>query len=137
MSDITLTEAATKMVAADVRAFRADAKRYAEYVAEMKVTAETVKEHVAVFRTAFKAANKDATPEQIKAYATKVRNGLTYHVGKASASRDTDWMRLIRQAVENGIIKGNLAPDAIMATVVDVLDLDTTPVLTLVESAVA
>lgn len=85
MSDFTLTESANKIIASDVRAFRADGKRYAAYIAEMGVTTETVAEHVAAFRNAFRAAYKSAESDEVKAYATKVRNGLNYHLGKADA----------------------------------------------------
>lgn len=79
-STLTLTDAATALIKSDVRAFKSDGKRYAAYVTEMSVTADTVAAHVALFRDEFKAMTKGATPDQIKAYATKVRNGLNYHV---------------------------------------------------------
>lgn len=84
-STITLTDTATALIKADVAAFTKDKKRYADYVVEMEVTAETVADHVAMFREAFKAASKKNAGDKIaiKAYATKVRNGLNYWVGKA------------------------------------------------------
>lgn len=91
---ITLTPAAEKIVASDVRAFKADKKRYADYIAEMGVKTETVAEHVAMFRNAYKAATKNATGDEVKAYATKVRNGLNYHLGKAEKASEAGVLRV-------------------------------------------
>lgn len=125
MSEIILTESATKIIASDVRSFRADTKRYAEYVAEMKVTADTVKDHVAAFRDAFKAANPKATGDEIKAYATKVRNGLNRNVDQETKSpKGTDWLGLVRQAAMNAYNKGQIDPDTIMAAVQGALFID-------------
>lgn len=77
---IVLTAAAQTIVKADVAAFKRDVKRYADYCTEMQVTVETVAEHVAAFRDAYKAANPKADGEMVKAYATKVRNGLNRNV---------------------------------------------------------
>jgi hypothetical protein len=98
---ITLSDTATKIVRADVRAFKADGKRYADYIAEMNVTLDTVAEHVALFRSEFKAMTKSATPEQVKAYATKVRNGLNYNLGKQSGTADAPVYLLTAQGVKS------------------------------------
>lgn len=79
-----LTDAAAALIHKDVLSFKADRKRYAEYVAEMHVTTETVAAHVALFRDAYRAALPKAGGDEVKAYATKVRNGLNYQVGKQS-----------------------------------------------------
>lgn len=84
MTDINLTPAAIRIVKSDVTAFKTDGKRYAAYVAEMNVTLDTVADHVAAFRDAFKASNKNATGDDVKAYATKVRNGLNRTLGKST-----------------------------------------------------
>lgn len=93
MNEITLTDTAAQIVKADVSAFKADKVRYANYIAEMNVTLDTVADHVAVFRDAFKAArgNKNVDPALVKAYATKVRNGLNYHLGKKAAAAPAHW----------------------------------------------
>lgn len=83
---ITLTPAALVIVKADVAAFNRDRLRYGKYVAEMKVTADTVAAHVALFRDAYKAANPKADGALVKAYATKVRNGLNTNLGKTAES---------------------------------------------------
>lgn len=88
-NQITLTDNAVKIVKADVAAFKRDGKRYADYIAEMNVTLDTVADHVAMFRNAYKAANKNATGDEIKAYATKVRNGLNHNLGKKSSKGGT------------------------------------------------
>lgn len=85
---IVLSDAAARLVKSDVTAFKSDGKRYAAYIAEMGVTLDTVAAHVAIFREAFKASTKSATPEQVKAYATKVRNGLNYNLGKTSTKSE-------------------------------------------------
>lgn len=91
MTEITLTAAATDLIKADVSSFKADGKRYAAYVAEMNVTLDTVADHVAMFRTAFKSArgNKDVTGDGVKAYATKVRNGLNRQLGKSTEKAES------------------------------------------------
>jgi len=83
---IELTTAASALVHADVLAFKADKRRYADYIREMNVTLDTVADHVAIFRDAYKAArgNKNVSGDEVKAYATKVRNGLNYNLGKTS-----------------------------------------------------
>lgn len=86
MSEIILTDAAAALVKADVSAFKRDGKRYSDYISEMGVTLETVSDHVAIFRSAFKAATPKADGEQVKAYATKVRNGLNYNLGKSGTT---------------------------------------------------
>lgn len=84
---ITLTDVAAALVKADVSAYKADKVRYAKYISEMSVTLDTVAAHVAIFRDAYKASrgNKNVSPEDVKAYATKVRNGLNYNLNKVAA----------------------------------------------------
>lgn len=84
---VTFTPAAAAMVKEEVSSFKRDNRRHANYVAEMAdtatpVTAETVAAHVAAFRDAYKAANKNASGDDVKAFATKVRNGLNRVIGK-------------------------------------------------------
>ena len=88
MTEINLTPAAVKIVKSDVTAFKTDGKRYAAYVAEMDVTLETVADHVAAFRAQFKASNPKADGDAVKAYATKVRNGLNRTLGKSTSKAD-------------------------------------------------
>lgn len=77
---LSLTPAAVALIKADVRAFSRDVKRYADYCREMNVTREAVAEHVAAFRDAYRTANPKADGDAVKAYATKVRNGLNRNV---------------------------------------------------------
>lgn len=91
---ITLTETAKDLIRKDVNTFRTDKVRYAAYVAEMSVTPETVAAHVAEFRNAFKAKFPKAGGDEVKAYATKVRNGLNYQVGKATTSNGAITLRV-------------------------------------------
>lgn len=81
---ITLSDAAAALVKADVAAFKRDGKRYADYIREAGVTVDTVAAHVAIFRDAYKVACPKADGAAVKAYATKVRNGLNYNLGKAA-----------------------------------------------------
>lgn len=83
-----LTDAALLIIQADARAFKKDRKRYADYVSEMEVATEDVAYHVGLFRTEYKALYPKATADEIKAYATKVRNGLNYWTGKALTEDD-------------------------------------------------
>lgn len=82
MSDLNLTDAARKMITADVNAEGTAAKRFKAYVTEASVTLDTVSDHVAEFRAAFVAKNKNATGDEIKAYATLVRNRMNRALGK-------------------------------------------------------
>lgn len=84
---LNLTDEARSIIKADVNAFLRDNKRYADYVVEMEVTPDTLPDHVAAFRDAFKAARPKADAPEVKAYATKVRNGLRYWVGKGASTR--------------------------------------------------
>lgn len=100
-TQITLTDTAAAIVKSDIGAFTRDGKRYADYVAEMSVTTETVAAHVAMFREAFKAAKPKASGDDVKAYATKVRNGLNRHVVKATPDETvTDYVKRVIKATE-------------------------------------
>ena len=77
---IVLTDAAAALILTDVRAGRAAGIRYGKYVAEMGVTLDTLPAHVAEFRNAYKAEFPKDSGDRVKAYATKVRNGLRYHL---------------------------------------------------------
>lgn len=106
---VTFTPAAAAMVKEEVSSFKRDNRRHANYVAEMAttdtpVTTETVAAHVAAFREAFKAANKNATGDEIKAFGTKVRNGLNRVIGKAAAeSEPTDYLARAIKAVTDAL----------------------------------
>lgn len=115
---LTLSEAARSLILADVRAFKRDGKRYSDYVVECEVTYDNVAEHVAEFRNTYKATYPNASGEEVKAYATKVRNGLKYWLGKESKpAKDVDWLTLLRQAATNAHDKGGIAWDTIASTV--------------------
>lgn len=106
---VTLTADALVIVKSDCRAFKADGKRYASYVELMDVTTETVPEHVAAFRDTYRTMYPKASGDEVKAYATKVRNGLKYWTGKATTSdddADPDWITLLKQAVKNAADNG-------------------------------
>lgn len=92
MTEIQITDAAAALIKADVSAFKRDGKRYGAYVAEMAVTSATVADHVALFRDAFRASfpkSSPADPATVKAYATKVRNGLNYWIAKAAPADES------------------------------------------------
>lgn len=116
-NNITLTDAAAALIKADVAAFKKDRKRYSDYVAEMEVSAEDVADHVALFREAYKAALPKASKDEIKAYATKVRNGLNYWVGKALTDEDADDVtNLLTADGLKTITDGLITPDEILKT---------------------
>lgn len=100
MSDVNVTPAALVIIRADVTAHGKGESRYARYVRIAAVTHETRNDHVAAFRNEFKAQNPDATGDQVKAYATLVRNGLTRHLpAKPKTEVETDYLaRLIKAA---------------------------------------
>lgn len=102
---INLTDAAQTIITADVRAFKRDGKRYFDYVTEMSVTVENLPEHVAAFRDAFKAMCPNADGAAIKAYATKVRNGLRYHLAvDVDETEETE-----EEKVQNLLTKAGIA----------------------------
>lgn len=118
---IVLTPAASAIVKADVSAFKRDGKRYSDYVAEMSVTAENLPEHVAAFRDAFKAASPKATGDQIKAYATKVRNGLKYNLPKVDRETvERDYLAALIKATETAMSNG-IERDAILDALANLL----------------
>lgn len=91
---LTISETATRIIASDVRAFKADKTRYSSYVAECEITSrEEVAAHVALFRDAYRTAYPKADGDEVKAYATKVRNGLNYWVGKGAAETKPSVLR--------------------------------------------
>ena len=98
-TEVVFTPAAAKIVKSDVTAFKSDGKRYASYVTEMDVTLETVADHVAAFRNAFKASNPKADGDTVKAYATKVRNGLNRQLGKSTEKKDPSGFYLTTEGV--------------------------------------
>lgn len=118
-NNIVLTELAASLIKSDVAAFKRDGKRYADYVVEMEVTPETVAAHVAMFRDAFKKSNPRADGDEIKAYATKVRNGLNRWAGKKEGKKNADWLTLLRQAATNANVKGEVPWDTIATVVAD------------------
>lgn len=115
---ITLTDAAQALIKADVASFKKDRKRYSDYVVEMEVTAETVPAHVALFREAYKVALPKANKDEVKAYATKVRNGLNYWVGKAltdDTETETDYLARILKNVDDAVTHNLNAADILKA----------------------
>lgn len=101
MNEINLTDKAASIVKADVSSFKSDKVRYADYAAEMGVTLETVAAHVAIFREAFKSSrgNKNVSADEVKAYATKVRNGLNRTLGKSTTVADRQHYYLTTEGV--------------------------------------
>lgn len=113
---LVLSDAAVALIKADVAAFKRDGKRYSDYVAEMNVTADTVAVHVALFRDAYKAACPKADGAKVKAYATKVRNGLKYHVAK-DETPDTDDQPVNYLTTQGMEALADLDPEALAAAI--------------------
>lgn len=129
MSENIITlDADNKTVKAVVNQIRSDMRggsKYAAYVTEYNVTHDTVKDHalaLARLVTPETAQKKDGVRTRFGNAVQAAGNGLRTALGKKeSEPRDTDWIRLVRQAAENAANKGNKSADEIMAAVKDAL----------------
>lgn len=127
MSENTITlDANNSTVKSVVNQIKSDLRggsKYGAYVAEFNVTHENVKDHAAALAglvTPVTAQRKDGQRTRYGNAVQAAGNGLRAALGKQEG-KATDWIKLIRQAVENGQNKGDLSSDTIMATVKDAL----------------
>lgn len=133
MSENTLTiDAENSTVKAVVNQIKSDLRggsKYGKYVAEFGVTHDTVKDHAAALAglvTPVTAQRKDGQRTRYGNAVQAAGNGLRTALGKKDGATDTDWIRLVRQAVENAQNKGEKSADEIMSAVADALALDET-----------
>lgn len=132
MSDNTITldpnNATVKSIVAQVKSDMRGAGKYATYVAEFGVTHDTVKDHaaaIAALVTPVTAQRKDGVRTRYGNAVQAAGYGLRTALGKKDGEqKDTDWIRLVRQAVENAQNKGEKSADEIMAAVKDALSTD-------------
>jgi hypothetical protein len=122
-SNATVT-AVVNQIKSDMRG----GNKYGLYVTEFGVTHETVKDHALALA---RLVTPETAQSERQADGTKTRtrfgnavqaagNGLRSALGK-KAGTDTDWIRLVRQAVENAHNKGEIDPADICAAVLDAL----------------
>lgn len=120
--------ATVKSVVAQVKSDMRGAGKYATYVAEFGVTHDTVKDHalaLARLVTPETAQKKDGVRTRFGNAVQAAGYGLRTALGKGDKEpKDTDWIRLVRQAAENAANKGGKSADEIMAAVKDALNAD-------------
>lgn len=119
--------ATVKSIVAQVKSDMRGAGKYATYVAEFNVTHDTVKDHaaaIAALVTPVTAQKKDGVRTRYGNAVQAAGYGLRTALGKKESNTDTDWIRLVRQAVENAQNKGEKSADEILAAVKDALSSD-------------
>lgn len=116
--------ATVKSVVAQVKSDMRGGAKYSTYVAEFNVTHENVKDHaraIAALVTPETAQVKDGVRTRYGNAVQAAGNGLRSALGKKNGNKDTDWIRLVRQAAENAHNKGEKSVDDILAAVADAL----------------
>lgn len=133
MSENTITlDADNAVVKATVNQIKGDMRggsKYGAYVKAFNVTHDDVKEHalaLARLVTPETAQKKDGTRTRFGNAVQAAGNGLRSALGKKEGASETDWIRLVRQSVENAQNKGSKSADDIMAAVRDALAQDET-----------
>lgn len=100
--------------------------RYAAYVAEFEVTRETVKDHALALAALVYPNDKpvqkvDGKRTRFGNAVQAAGNGLRSALGKDETEKNTDWLRLVKQAAENAANKGGFDAATILAAVADTL----------------
>ena len=129
MLTIPADNATVKAVVNQVKSDLRGGSKYAAYVAEFKVTRETVKDHaLAIARLVTPETPQTTTDENGVKSRTRfgnavqaAGNGLRSALPKDEA-KPTDWLRLVKQAAENAHEKGEISVDKIMAAVAETLN---------------
>lgn len=126
--NITLdpTSKTVKDIVTQVRSDMRGAGKYLTYVTEYKVTRETVKDHalaiaMLVYPNDEPVQKSNGTRTRFGNAVQAAGNGLRAALGKDETEKTTDWMRLVRQAVENAANKGGFEADRILSEVREVL----------------
>jgi hypothetical protein len=128
MLTIPADNATVKAVVNQVKSDLRGGSKYAAYVAEFKVTRETVKDHaLAIARLVTPETPQTTTDENGVKSRTRfgnavqaAGNGLRSALPKDEA-KPTDWIKLVRQAVDNAHNKGEFTADRILSEVREVL----------------
>lgn len=131
MSNGTITldpnNTTVKSVVAQVKSDMRGGAKYSTYVTEFNVTHDNVKDHaraIAALVTPETAQVKDGVRTRYGNAVQAAGNGLRSALGKKDGKKDTDWIRLVRQAAENAHNKGEKSVDDIIAAVADALGYD-------------
>lgn len=132
MSENTITlptdNATVKAVVNQIKSDMRGGSKYGAYVAEFGVTHDTVKVHAAALAalvTPVTAQRKDGVRTRYGNAVQAAGNGLRTALGKKDAEpKDTDWIRLVRQAAENAANKGEKSADEIMHAVAEALGME-------------
>lgn len=102
------------------------AGKYVAYVEAHKVTRENIKHHA--YALAVLTYPNDAPVQSKDGIRTRFGNavqaagaGLRSALGKDETPKNTDWLRLVKQAAENAQNKGGLTADTIMQAVAETL----------------
>lgn len=139
MSENTITldpaNATVKSVVNQIKSDLRGGSKYGAYVAEFGVTHDTVKIHAAALAALVTPVTPQVKDGVRTRYGNAVQaagNGLRSALGKKDGGKDTDWIRLVRQAAENAHVKGEKSIDEIMAAVKDALSADDETTLTAV-----
>lgn len=135
MIALNLNDKIVTNVLQQVNAAQRDDARYGAYVTAYGVTHDTVKDHARAIADAW-ADKYGYTGDRVQTVksddGTKVRTkygnavqaagaGLRRALGDKPNNKPTDWMRLVRQSVENAMNKGGHTEDEIRAAVAEVL----------------
>jgi len=129
MLTIPADNATVKAVVNQIKSDMRGSGKYAAYVAEFKVTRETVKDHALALARLVTPETPQTTKDE---NGNKVRtrfgnavqaagNGLRSALGKDDSPKQTDWIKLVRQAAENAHNKGEFSADVILANVAQAL----------------
>ena len=128
MSETTITldpsNATVKAVVNQIKSDMRGGAKYGEYVAAFNVTHDDVKEHalaLARLVTPETAQKKDGVRTRFGNAVQAAGNGLRRALGDKDTKKDTDWLRLVKQAAENAANKGGYDAAAILAAVADTL----------------
>lgn len=134
MTDITISadNATVKAVVNQIKSDLRGGSKYAAYVAEFKVERDTVKDHALALA---RLVTPETAQSERQADGSKTRtrfgnavqaaaNGLRSALPSADEEKVTDWMRLVRQAVENAHVKGEFTEERILSEVREVLCAD-------------
>lgn len=119
--------ATVKSVVAQVKSDMRGGSKYGAYVAEFNVTHDNVKMHaraIAALVTPETAQVKDGVRTRYGNAVQAAGYGLRSALGKKEGNKDTDWIRLVRQAAENAHNKGEKSVDEILNAVAEVLGIE-------------
>lgn len=125
---ITLTadDKTAKALVDTIKAAVNGAGKYAAYVTDHKVDRDNIKDHaralaVLAYPNDEPVQKKDGQRTRFGNAVQAAGNGLRAALGKDESEKNTDWMRLVKQAAENAANKGGFSAEQILAAVADTL----------------